>query len=64
MSTYKMIHTIQSELRKVNEVIDQKILEGKSYVRESRRHKLLLSQLKHAGNRESYARRFLSLISS
>jgi hypothetical protein len=36
---------LQEELKKINKEIDVKIIRGKSYSREARRHKSLLSQL-------------------
>lgn len=47
MSKQKAEKTIRVELSTLNEIIDQKIIKGLSYKRESRRHKALLSQLTH-----------------
>ncbi len=46
MKKYFLAHAIKSELDRVNQEIDIKIIKGVSYIRESRRHKMLLSQLK------------------
>lgn len=48
MSKNKLIKTIQSELELINEQIDLKIIKGRSYQRESRRHKFLISHLTQA----------------
>jgi len=45
MSKYQLQHSIREELRRVNEIIDRKIVEGASYMRESKRHKKLLREL-------------------
>jgi hypothetical protein len=45
MSKYNVASALQKELRKINQEIDQKIISGRSYYREARRHKSLLSQL-------------------
>ena len=45
MSSHTFKKTIESELRKLNEEIDIKIVRGLSYMKESRRHKFLLKQL-------------------
>jgi hypothetical protein len=49
MSKYKIVSTIQRELEKINERIDMKILQGQSYRKEAKQHKVLMSQLRHAG---------------
>lgn len=55
MSKNKIVSTIQKELARVNETIDMKILKGESYRREARKHKALLSQLKHVGAGRSFS---------
>ena len=45
MSKYILEKNIQSELKKVNDVIDLKILQGLSYRREALRHRFLLNRL-------------------
>jgi hypothetical protein len=45
MSEIKLERTIGKELRQINERIDMKIIQGVSYRREAKRHKLLLSML-------------------
>jgi hypothetical protein len=48
MSKQKLITTIHTELEKINEQIDLKIIQGLEYKRESRRHKFLVSHLTQA----------------
>jgi len=45
MSTSKLVSTIEKELKRLNDIIDGKIIEGLSYRKESQRHKFLTSQL-------------------
>ncbi len=45
MSTNTRIKTIQSELERINQEIDMKILRGISYKKESKHHKFLLTHL-------------------
>ncbi len=45
MSTFILEKKIQAELRKLNAVIDTKILKGISYRREALRHRFLLNRL-------------------
>ncbi len=45
MSKTKTVKALKSELEKINEIIDQKIIKGVPYYRESHRHKSLLSQI-------------------
>jgi hypothetical protein len=47
MSKHEIVRSLKSEIKKVNRIIDQKILMGAPYSLESRRHKFLTSQLKH-----------------
>ena len=54
MSKYKLSKIIQEEINRLNEVIDLKIIQGQSYKKESRRHKFLVSQLRHINQQESY----------
>lgn len=46
MSKNQTIKVIKMELEKINQEIDLKIIKGVSYVRESRRHRFLMSQLR------------------
>jgi len=45
MSKFILEKKIQVELRKINEVIDFKIIQGQSYRREALRHRFLLNRL-------------------
>ncbi len=45
MSKIMLEKTIREELRKINDIIDLKILKGLPYKRESLRHRFLLSRL-------------------
>jgi hypothetical protein len=45
MSKHQIVRSLRQEIRKLNRIIDQKIILGQSYYNESRRHKFLMSQL-------------------
>ncbi len=45
MSKHQIVKSLRSEIKKINYVIDQKIIQGVPYGRESRRHKFLISQM-------------------
>jgi hypothetical protein len=47
MSKHEIVRSLKSEIKKINRIIDQKILMGAPYSLEARRHKFLSSQLKH-----------------
>lgn len=53
MSQQKLVQEISSELQKINEEIDFKIIKGFPYRREARRHKMLLSMLNDVSKRSS-----------
>ena len=46
MTRHQYTKNIQSELRKLNERIDYKILRGFQYADDSRRHKMLLARIR------------------
>ncbi|MES2471130.1 MAG: hypothetical protein V4526_02785 [Patescibacteria group bacterium] len=46
MSKHTLIKELRKELNKLNAEIDMRIIRGKSYKRESQRHKFIVSQLK------------------
>lgn len=46
MSKQQLIAVVERKIATVNKAIDSKILRGKSYVRESMEHRLLLSQMR------------------
>ncbi len=66
MSKNQAIKAIRMELDRVNQEIDLKIIKGLSYVRESRRHKLLMSQLRRSisATQSSWFGKSLSFIST
>ena len=45
MSKYNLERALRKELEVVNDIIDQRIIKGLSYARESRRHKFILSRI-------------------
>jgi hypothetical protein len=45
MSKHQAIKAIRTEVSRLNQEIDLKIIRGLSYSKEARRHKLLMSQL-------------------
>jgi len=45
MSQHQYVKHINKELRRINEIIDFKILHGLSYREETRKHKELLNQM-------------------
>ena len=45
MSKEKTIHELLQEIRSINEKIDLKIIRGKSYKKEAKRHRFLVSHL-------------------
>jgi hypothetical protein len=53
MSTYKAFKVIKSELAKLNNSIDLKIIQGVPYYNEARRHKFLRAQLRDISLRKS-----------
>lgn len=64
MSKHQIIRSLRSEIRKINRVIDQKIIMGVPYTLESRRHKFLISQLNRlAPQRPSIFARSMSFAS-
>lgn len=46
MTQHQYTKKIQSELRKLNERIDSKILRGEQYAEDSKRHKILLTRIR------------------
>lgn len=46
MSRNQYVKSLESEIRRLNHRIDQKIMRGENYFFESLRHKFLLRQLK------------------
>lgn len=61
-----LINTIHTELDRINETIDLKIIRGQSYSKEARRHKFLLSHLTRAirKDRTNWVQRTAHMMSS
>lgn len=68
MSNQKLITTIHTELEKINEQIDLKIIQGLEYTKESKRHKFLVSHLTQAirgrVHRESWSHKLSHVMAS
>ncbi|MEK7646373.1 MAG: hypothetical protein AAB381_01625 [Patescibacteria group bacterium] len=45
MSKHQALRTIRSEVERLNQEIDLRIIKGISYARQARRHKILMNQL-------------------
>ena len=60
MSKQRFIKTIRMELDKLNQDIDLKIIKGLSYARESRRHKMLMSELRKITRQSGFFGRLAS----
>ena len=58
MTKMSLVYMISKELRKVNDKIDQKIVRGMSYDRESQRLKQLVSQLRQVERDAAFNRSF------
>lgn len=58
MRKMSLMFAIRRELRSINQKIDQKIVKGVSYERESSRHRQLVSQLRQLESEASLARTF------
>lgn len=56
MSRGDLIRVIQIELEELNKKIDLKIIKGRSYKKEAKRHKFLLSQLTYLKHLAEVAR--------
>jgi hypothetical protein len=62
MSSNTFKKAIERELQKLNEEIDNKIVKGLSYIRESKRHKALLLQLNKFNRRSNLFQRSFNFI--
>lgn len=63
MSTTQMKSVIAKELERINDRIDMKIIKGRSYVSEARRHKVLLMRMReldYARERATRSRSFFA----
>ena len=45
MSKHQIVRELRREIRKINQIIDLRIIQGLPYREEARRHKFLMSQL-------------------
>jgi hypothetical protein len=64
MSKHDIVKSLRHEIRKINAVIDQKIIQGLPYHIESRRHKFLMSQMNRiAPKRSAWFGKSLSFVS-
>ncbi|MDA1334926.1 MAG: hypothetical protein O2794_02830 [bacterium] len=61
MSSKQFERVITTELDKVNNRIDLKIIKGRSYRQDARRHKLLLQQLTYHQTRQTATPRLFSI---
>ncbi len=66
MSKNNLIKTIETELSKINQQIDLKIIKGVSYARESKQHKFLLSRLSRfaQASNANWMRRMANIVPS
>lgn len=59
MSQKQYFKTIEKEIKRINKIIDLKILRGEEYSKEARDHKLLLKKIRYQ-NRQSFLKRLFS----
>jgi hypothetical protein len=65
MTKYKLTKVVKSELQKLNEQIDYKIVNGIPYKRDAERHKaLLLRYYNLVREKESWLHRSLNFVST
>ncbi len=62
MSKQQAIRTIRSEIARLNQEIDLRIIKGVSYRRESLRHKSLMTQLTRLEPQRSWLSRSMSVM--
>jgi len=60
MSQSQYLKMLEREIQKVNKKIDMKILQGESYFKEARDHKLLLQKVRYH-TRRSFGSRLINL---
>ena len=53
MSKHQIVRSLRQEIRRINYIIDQKIIKGISYYSEARKHKFLVSQLNRISPQKS-----------
>lgn len=64
MSRYETIRTIREEIERLNHEIDLKIILGRPYMVESRRHKTLLAKLERVMPGRAWLKRGMNIIAS
>ena len=62
MSQKEYVRVLNEEIQKLNEIIDRKILGEVNYVKEARRHKLMLAKLRKEESRRLLSRQLRLLI--
>jgi len=60
MSQSQYLKMLEKEIQRINQKIDLKILQGESYVKEARDHKLLLKKVRYH-TRRNFVGRFINL---
>jgi hypothetical protein len=58
MSQKQYLKLIEREIQEINKRIDMKILQGESYRKEARDHKLLLKKVRYHSRRSFFSRIF------
>ena len=58
MSQTQYLKMLEKEIQKINKKIDLKILEGRSYAKEARDHKLLLQKVRFHTRKNFFSRFF------
>lgn len=63
MSQKQYIKTVEREMKRINRIIDIKILRGEEYRKEARDHKLLLKKMRFYNRQNFFRRLFPTLLS-
>ena len=61
MSQKQYLQLIEREIQEINKKIDVKIMQGESYMKEARDHKLLLKKVRYHARRTFFSRLFSPL---
>ena len=65
MSKHQALRTIRSEVERLNQEIDLRIIKGMSYARQAKRHKMLMNQLAQlSSSGHSWFSRSMNFVSS
>lgn len=59
MSQAQYLKNLEKEIRKLNQIIDEKIMRGESYRREARDHKLMMRHLRYHNSKTGLERFFV-----